>query len=286
MRRSVAWTVFSLLFPLAGLAQASCSQGATQGTGSTSTSSSGAGGATSSSVSSSVDSTSSTSSSTGPGAPTSVGAGVSICDKDDGKCDLENETCMCQDCTATAMCIPDLCTSDGVCDPLFDSCICADCTVSGFCSDVQKRNCTDDGKCDSFVEGCLCADCASKPSCKDEIKTCKGASRDGACAADEPCSCPDCFGKFRCAECKPNGKCEDGDPCNCPDCLGPNNKRCAAPASCVNDGVCDIYNEGCYCDDCLKLCQGGGDTGGGGARVQETQGAASASDTPRRQRGR
>ncbi len=38
------------------------------------------------------------------------------------------------------------------------------------------------------------------------------------------------------------------DDCICPDCA--NDKWCANPDNCVDDGLCDPYYEGCVCADC------------------------------------
>jgi hypothetical protein len=215
---------------------------------------------------------------TGFAASTGVGGG-STCDIIDGVCNsMAGEDCACVDCAMTAFCNPDQCVTDGVCDPLDDSCICPDCDNTHYCGDPAKKNCTDDGMCDSFYEGCGCADCAAKPHCADLLATCEGGHLDGACAAGEPCTCPDCFGLAQCVPCQSPGTCMPGDPCSCAGCE--TTAVCSNLAGCVDDGICDILDEGCPCVDCATTpaCQiGSGTSGAGGSGSTSSTGSASSS---------
>ena len=180
---------------------------------------------------------------------TSGGGGRSTCDIVDDVCDaMAGEDCACVDCAKTALCHADQCVTDGVCDPLDDACICPDCDNTHYCGDPAKKNCTDDGACDSFYEGCGCADCATKPHCAALLATCEGGHLDGACRGAEACSCPDCFGLAQCVPCQTPGVCAPGDPCSCAGCGG--SVVCSDASKCLDDGVCDILDEGCVCADC------------------------------------
>ena len=46
--------------------------------------------------------------------------------------------------------------------------------------------------------------------------------------------------------------CTTDEECACNDCR--DDARCAAPASCVDDGFCWLYTEGCDCADCASTC--------------------------------
>ena len=202
---------------------------------------------------------------TGSFAATGAGGG-STCDIVDHVCDtMAGEDCACADCAKTAICNADQCVTDGVCDPLDDACICPDCDNTHYCGDPAKKNCTDDGACDSFYEGCGCADCAGKPHCAELIATCAGGHLDGACAAAEACSCPDCFGTAPCVPCQSPGVCAPGDPCSCAGCAA--SAVCSDASKCLDDGVCDILDEGCACADCVMTpaCQGSSGTGTSGS---------------------
>ncbi len=217
---------------------------------------------------------------TGSGDATTVGSGVSTCDIVDGVCSLmAGEDCGCVDCAGTAICNPDQCVTDQVCDPLDDSCICPDCDNTHYCGDPAKKNCVDDGVCDSFYEGCGCADCGGKPHCAELLATCAGGHLDGVCAKGEPCSCPDCFGLAQCVACPSPDACSPGDPCSCPGCAA--TPVCSDLAGCVDDGVCDILDEGCVCGDCMTTlaCQTGAGTTGTGATGSGSSGATTGSSS-------
>ncbi len=222
---------------------------------------------------------------TGFAAATGAGGGVSSCDIVDGVCNsMAGEDCACVDCAHTAFCNPDQCVNDGVCDPLEDSCTCPDCDNTHYCGDPAKKNCINDGVCDSFYEGCGCADCTTKPHCAALLATCTGGHLDGACDVTEPCSCPDCFGLAQCVPCQSPGACMPGDPCSCAGCDV--TAVCSDPAGCVDDGICDILDEGCICSDCASTpaCAGGsgssGSSGTGGSGGATTSASSSGSTGP------
>jgi hypothetical protein len=55
---------------------------------------------------------------------------------------------------------------------------------------------------------------------------------------------------------------------------------CSSAASCVDDGVCDILDEGCACADCVTIpqCQtGGSGTGSGASGSGGTSGSSGSS---------
>jgi hypothetical protein len=60
------------------------------------------------------------------------------------------------------------------------------------------------------------------------------------------CADTDCFNDPHCGGCDVDGMCGIDDACTCDDCIG------SVSCICVNDGVCDQYNEGCDCADCLN----------------------------------
>ena len=215
----------------------------------------------------------------GTGTSAEVGAGGgSTCDIVDGVCSpMAGENCGCIDCADTAICNADQCVSDGICDQFDDSCICPDCDNTHYCGDPAKKNCTDDGVCDSFYEGCGCADCGTKTHCMALLATCNEGHLDGACAADEPCTCPDCFGLAQCVTCQSPGICSPGDPCSCPGCEA--TSVCSDPAGCIDDGVCDILDEGCVCSDCVKTPACAGGTGAGGSGSGSTGSATGSSSS-------
>lgn len=256
VRRAASWAIFSLLGAATTWAGGACSLhfpsydvGLGGGAGETS----GPGTGTS------IGTVTSTSAEAGSG-------GASTCDIVDGVCSPKSgEDCGCADCAGTAICNADQCVNDGICDQFDDSCICPDCDNTHYCGDPAKKNCTDDGVCDSFYEGCGCADCGAKPHCAALLATCDAGHLDGACAADEPCTCPDCFGLAQCVTCQNPGTCSPGDPCSCPGCDA--TPVCSDPAGCVDDGVCDILDEGCVCADCVNTpaCKGGSGAGGAGS---------------------
>ena len=227
----------------------------------------------------------STSFASGTGFAATGADGGSTCDIIDDVCNpMAGEDCNCVDCGYTAFCNPDQCVTDGVCDPLADSCICPDCDNTHYCGDPAKKNCTNDGVCDSFYEGCGCADCAAKPHCKELLTTCEFGLLDGVCSASEPCTCPDCFGLAQCVPCQGKGVCMPGDPCSCAGCE--TTPVCGTAASCVNDGICDILDEGCPCADCLAVpqCQainltGGSGSGTGTSSASGSSGASSSGGT-------
>ena len=225
-----------------------------------------------------VAATSGFATSTGFASASGAGGARSSCDIIDGVCNsMAGEDCACVDCVSTAFCNPDQCVNDGACDPLADSCICPDCDNTHYCGDPAKKNCTDDGMCDSFYEGCGCADCATKPHCAELLTTCEGGHLDGACSATEPCTCPDCFGLAQCVPCQSMSACLPGDPCSCPGCEL--TAVCSDLAGCVDDGICDILDEGCPCADCVATpaCQtGSGTTSSSGTVSASSSGAGGA----------
>ena len=139
-------------------------------------------------------------------------------------------------------------------------------------------------------ESCNCPDCA-------QSVTCRGVCPDdGQCAYnpeaetnDEDCSCDDCYGKV--GSCPPfavgcpdddDASCTANEDCTCPDCTG--TARCTD--SCINNGSCVEYLEGCSCADCDALAERCGGTpttssssssGGGNGGAGTGAGGASAS---------
>ena len=59
------------------------------------------------------------------------------------------------------------------------------------------------------------------------------------CAAGDPCTC---------VSCATDGACTTDDDCVCPDCK--TDSFCSNPSNCNDDGICDMFNEGCVCADC------------------------------------
>ena len=51
--------------------------------------------------------------------------------------------------------------------------------------------------------------------------------------------------------CQDDGACNANDDCICDECAQDN--WCSSPSSCIDDGVCDTYDEGCICADCATL---------------------------------
>jgi hypothetical protein len=193
----------------------------------------------------------------------------------------------------TAACVCQACDPGMGCG-IEEDCVCPDCIDDGFCSD--PGNCTDDGLCDPYLEGCQCADCAGHASCPPPAvcgdgmvgpgEACDGMDLGGVdcdalgfdggtlacdavtCQLDTsmcvapPLMCDDVEADASCVDadaasctcqaCDMGGGCEASEDCVCPDCAM--DAFCAAP--CAPDGVCDPYNEGCNCVDCLNhpLC--------------------------------
>ena len=98
------------------------------------------------------------------------------------------------------------CNTDGNCSVQDDDCVCPDCTDDVFCGDAS--NCNNDGVCNPFDEGCLCADCATHPECGECVPGCG----DGKNCGDDGCggTCGACEAGAACGD---DGICADVDEC-------------------------------------------------------------------------
>ena len=97
-----------------------------------------------------------------------------------------------------------------------------------------------------------------------DTASCDNMMADGMCNSEtELCTCDDCDGQIpTCGGCMDDGACTQEDACTCADC--DTDDFCANPAQCTDDGICDQFNEGCVCTDCVAVPNCVDNTGGAG----------------------
>lgn len=174
---------------------------------------------------------------------------------DDGQCDVYSESCACADCVDVPACtgyLPCIENGPGCNDP--DQCQCVGCNDNGvcsfnedcLCSDCQGQQscfdaCNGDLLCDVRNEGCACSDCASLPQCSGYVAP---VCEESGPSCDDPSICV-------CAGCDHDGVCDSDDDCTCVDCQYAD--ACVGAGSCNDDGICDVFAEGCNCADCSAI---------------------------------
>lgn len=100
------------------------------------------------------------------------------------------------------------------------------------------------------------------------VISCSDVENSDSCSAPDPIAC-------ECAGCELDVCADEGggfNDCVCPTCNA--DPFCTNPASCMDDGACDPFNEGCLCADCadhpscatgwLEICDNDADDNGNG----------------------